>query len=75
MNDLWPAWKVALVLGVTTFIGLMVIGLASGGLDSSSPYKLGESLGQRWGWIVFVVPLVGYIVQKWRIDRHDNTLQ
>lgn len=73
MHSQWPAWKVAVVAAVVAFAGLVVAGIASGGMSSGNPHRAGEAFGRKYGWIVLVAPLVGYIVQKWRIDRHGET--
>ena len=47
MNDLWPAWKVALVTAVTAFVGLLVAGGVTGAMSSGNPEKAGEHFGPR----------------------------
>jgi hypothetical protein len=73
MNSLWPAWKVAVVAAVVAFIALIVAGVATGGLNSSDPHAAGERFGEKYGLLVLLAPVVGYIVQKWRIDRHGES--
>lgn len=72
MNDRWPAWKVALVCGVLAFIALLVAGGVSGAMSSGDPEKAGEAMGQKYGILVLLAPVVGYIVQKSRLDRDEE---
>lgn len=73
MNSLWPAWKVAVVAAVIAFGALVVAGLATGGMSSGNPHAAGREFGQKYGLIVLLAPVIGYIVQKWRIDRHGES--
>jgi hypothetical protein len=67
---MWPAWKVSLFGFLFAFVGLLAIaGIAGGGFSSDDPRDAGEKVGQTYGWICLAAPLIGYVAQKWRIDR------
>ena len=75
MHNLWPAWKVSLFAFLFTFIGLIVMaGVIGGGISSDDPRSAGEKVGETYGWICLAAPLLGYVFQKWRIDRAEEEL-
>ncbi|MDB4953256.1 MAG: hypothetical protein JWO36_825, partial [Myxococcales bacterium] len=68
-----PAWKVALLAFVASFAVIVVVLAIINGISSgdpkASPYERGRSLGRQVAPFIIFAPLVGYIVQKSRIDR------
>ena len=70
MNDMWPAWKVSLFAFLFAFVALLAIaGIFGVSGSPEDPRSAGERVGATYGWIVLLAPLVGYVVQKWRLDR------
>jgi hypothetical protein len=71
-NPLWPGWKVTLLSVVLSFAVIMAIAAVMGGFGDGDPERAGEKAGYQYGWIIFAVPLVTYIVQKFRIDNWNR---
>lgn len=68
-NPLWPGWKVTLLAAGLSFALIMAIAAITGGDD---PEQAGRAAGYKYGWIIFAVPLLTYIVQKFRIDNWNR---
>jgi len=65
MKKPWAGWFVAILALVAAFVIVMILAGVTGG---SNPEKAGEAAGRKFGWIVLLLPLVAYIIQKVRLD-------
>ena len=68
MKKPWAGWFVAILAVVAAFVIVMILAAVLGSPDGD-PEKAGEQVGRRFGWILLLLPLVAYIVQKVRIDN------
>ncbi len=68
-KPLWPGWKAALVtFGFLMLVMMVVAGVYAAGSATSDPQAAGEKIGRDFGPVIFLAPIVAYIVQKVRID-------
>jgi hypothetical protein len=67
-----PAWKVSLLSFLFTFLVLLVISGVYAATSGKDPNKAGEEMGEKLAIFVILAPLVGYIVQKTRLDSANK---